>query len=76
MLSIDEDETFTMFKRTVKSIRHVDMQLGNIIVPFEYVVADTGMSILPMTVNEDIEAEEDQFIEAYADIKIDLYKDA
>ena len=29
-----------------------------------------------MTVNEDIEAEEDQFIEAYADIKIDLYKDA
>lgn len=34
MPSIDEDETFAMFNRTVKSIRYVDMQLGNIIVPF------------------------------------------
>ena len=76
MLSIDEDETFTMFIRTVKSIRHVDMQLGNIIVPFQYVVANTGMSMLPMAVNEDIEVKEDQLIEAYADIKIDFYKDA
>ena len=69
MSSMDEYETFMMLTRVVKSIRHIDMQLGNIIVPFQYVVAYTGMGMLPMAVNEDIEVKEDQLIEAYADIK-------
>ena len=76
MPSMDEYETFMMFTRVVKSIRHIDMQLANIIVPFRYVVADTRMGMLPMAVNEGIKVKEDQLTEAYADIKIDRYKDA
>lgn len=68
MPSMDEYETFMMFTRVVKSIRHIDMQLANIIVPFRYVVADSRMGMLPMAVNEDIDVKEDHLIEAYSDI--------